>query len=224
MNVEDIYARGTTTFMGLELAVARDVLIPREETELLATTVLNLLKDKPAPRVIDVCCGAGNISCTVAARIPGARVWASDLSEAAAALTQENARRLGFGERVSAVAGDLFAKLEGLGLEDGIDLVACNPPYISESKLAGASSFLLDHEPREAFDGGPYGLSIHTRVIKECLPFLRRGGYLAFEVGAGQDRQVTMLFKRGKVYEEVRAVPNASGEGRVVLGRRTDAP
>ncbi len=224
MSIEETLARGTTTFMGLELAVERDVLVPREETELLGNTVLGLLQGIAEPRVIDMCCGAGNISCAIAAHVPSARVWASDLSGAAAALTAKNAEKLGLSARVSASAGDLFERLADKGLHGSVDVVACNPPYISQGKLETASHFLLEHEPRAAFDGGPYGLSIHTRVMKECLPFLRPGGFLVFEVGVGQARQVTILFNRAKVYREVRAVPNSAGEDRVVLGRMIEAP
>jgi len=79
---------------------------------------------------------------------------------------------------------------------------------------------LLENEPREAFDGGPYGLSIHQRVVKEALPFLRPGGWLLFEIGLGQDRQVKMLFERTRAYQDLRTVANAAGEIRVVGARK----
>jgi release factor glutamine methyltransferase len=63
-------------------------------------------------------------------------------------------------------------------------------------------------------------LSIHQRVIKECLPFLRPGGSLLFEIGLGQDRQVKMLFERAKVYEQIGLCNNAQGEARVISARR----
>jgi release factor glutamine methyltransferase len=116
------------------------------------------------------------------------------------------------------VQGDLFSALKGL--EGTIDLVVCNPPYISQAKLAGERAVLLESEPREAFDGGPYGLSIHQRVVREALPFLKPGGSLLFEIGLGQERQVKMLFERTRAYEDIRMVANAAGEVRVVAGRK----
>jgi len=77
---------------------------------------------------------------------------------------------------------------------------------------------LLKHEPLEAFDGGPYGLSIHQRVVKDALTFLCPGGTLLFEIGLGQDRQVKMLFERTKSYVDIQLVANAIGEVRVVSG------
>jgi release factor glutamine methyltransferase len=134
-------------------------------------------------------------------------------------------QQLGLAEKVVVAQGDLFASLHGLGLEDSIDLIVCNPPYISQKRLLdGDRTSLLAEEPREAFDGGPYGLSIHQRVVKEALPFLRAGGVLAFEFGLGQDRQVRILFERAGAYEEIRSVANEIGEARVIHGRKKMGP
>ena len=202
-------------FMNLDLLVERGVLVPREETELLGNTALAVLPEKS--RVVDMCCGSGNLACAIASRRPDARVWASDLTDACAALARRNAAHVGVGN-VTVVQGDLFGGLAGL--EGTIDLIVCNPPYISRAKLAGERAALLENEPREAFDGGPYGLSIHQRVVKEALPFLKPGGHLLFEIGLGQARQVTLLIERTRAYEAVRAVCNAAGEDRVVVARK----
>ena len=203
-------------FMDVELLVERGVLMPRDETELLGNTALGLLHDHAC--VIDMCCGSGNLACALATRLRHARVWASDLTEACVSLAKRNAAHTGVADRVTVVQGDLFSGLKGL--EGTIDLVVCNPPYISQAKLAGERAALLENEPREAFDGGPYGLSIHQRVVKEALPFLKPGGSLLFEIGLGQARQVKMLFERTRAYEDIRTVANAAGEVRVVGGRK----
>ena len=203
-------------FMDVELLVERGVLVPREETELLGNTALELLRDRA--RVIDMCCGSGNLACALALRLPQARIWASDLTDACVALARRNAAHTGVAERVTIVQGDLFSGLQGL--EGTIDAVVCNPPYISQAKLAGERAILLENEPREAFDGGPYGLSIHQRVMKEALPFLKPGGHLLFEIGLGQERQVRMLFERTRAYEGLRMVANAAGEVRVVAASK----
>ena len=203
-------------FMDVDLLVERGVLVPRAETELLGATALELLPENA--RIIDMCCGSGNLACALASRSANSRVWASDLTEACVALARRNAAHTGVADRVTVVQGDLFSTLKGL--EGTIDLVVCNPPYISQAKLAGERAALLENEPREAFDGGPYGLSIHQRVVKEALPFLKPGGSLLFEIGLGQERQVKMLFERTRAYEDIRMVANAAGEVRVVAGRK----
>jgi release factor glutamine methyltransferase len=203
-------------FMEVELLVERGVLVPREETELLGKAALNLLSENA--RVIDMCCGAGNLACALATRLPRARVWASDLTDACVSLARRNTVFANVQDRVVVVQGDLFAGLKGL--EGTIDAIVCNPPYISQAKLAGERAALLENEPREAFDGGPYGLSIHQRVVREALAFLKPGASLLFEIGLGQERQVKMLFERTRAYEDIRTVANAAGEVRVVVGRK----
>ena len=203
-------------FMDVELLVERGVILPREETELLGDTALALLPEKC--RAIDMCCGSGNLACAIASRRPDVRIWASDLTDACVSLARRNAAHIGAADRLTVVQGDLFSGLKDLA--GTIDVIVCNPPYISQAKLAGERAVLLEHEPREAFDGGPYGLSIHQRVVREGLPFLKPGGWLLFEIGLGQERQVKMLFERTRAYEDIRTVANAAGEVRVLAGRK----
>ena len=206
-------------FMDVELLVERGVLVPRAETELLGATALEVVSDPS--RIVDMCCGSGNLACALASHLPKARVWASDLTDSCVSLARKNAAFTGVANRVTVVQGDLFSGLAGL--EGTIDLIVCNPPYISQAKLAGERAALLENEPREAFDGGPYGLSIHQRVVREALPFLKPGGWLLFEIGLGQDRQVKMLFERTRAYQELRTVANAAGEVRVVGARKINS-
>ena len=115
--------------------------------------------------------------------------------------------------------GDLFAGLADQGLEGTIDVVVCNPPYISTGRLAGDRAELLENEPREAFDGGPYGLSIHQRVMAEAPRFLKPGGWLLMEFGLGQHRQVKILIDRTKQFEAVELSNDAAGNPRVAAAR-----
>ena len=216
------YVTGREVFMGIELIATEGVLFPREETELLGKVALDVLAtcDSAEPRVIDMCCGSGNLACAIAHYLPNVRVWASDLTDNCVTLTRSNVEHVRVSDRVVVAQGDLFAGLTGMGLEGSIDAVVCGPPFISQNKLATESAELLKYEPREAFDGGPYGISIQQRVVKEALPFLRPGGMLLFEIGVGQERQVKMLFERMKAYDDIKLIANAAGEVRVVSGRK----
>lgn len=216
------YVIGREIFMGVELVVGEGALAPREETELLGYTALDVIRSSgsSAPQVIDMCCGSGNLACAISHHIPAVRLWASDLTDGCIGVTRRNVKHVDVADRVTVAQGDLFAGLAGFGLEGSIDVVVCNPPYISQSKLATDRAELLEHEPREAFDGGPYGLSIQQRVVREALPFLRAGGTLLFEIGLGQERQVKMLFDRAKEYDDIRLVANAAGNVRVMTGRK----
>ena len=215
---------GKTTFMGMELDIEPGVLVARAETELLAKTaveILGLIRHKRKDdrlRVIDMGCGSGNLSCAIAKMVPGVFVYASDLSEKCTTLTARNVGRHRLESQVSVTRGDLLEPLTGRNLEGSIDMVVSNPPYISSTRLKGDRAFLLSHEPIEAFDGGPFGITIQQRLIKEAVGFLKPGGYLLFEFGVGQHRQVKGLFDRTGLYENVTFAADEAGEERVAIG------
>ena len=220
IDVVGTLSTGKQTFLGIELRCGPGALVPRPETELLGRTAIPKVSAAgAAPRVIDMCCGAGNLACAIASHVPGARVWASDLTDGCVGWTRQNVEQLGLRDRVTVRQGDLFAGFAGDDLEGSIDVIVCNPPYISTGRLAGDRASLLDHEPREAFDGGPYGLTIHQRVLKEAQPYLKPGGWLLFEIGEGQDRQIALLFQRARIYEDIGLVNDAAGKPRVAFGR-----
>lgn len=214
---------GRVEFLGCELLTDTDCLVPRKETEIVARAALERLRHHAfegdrGPWCVDMCCGAGNIACALAFHLPSCRVWASDLTGGCVNLARRNAEHLGLGDRVTVQQGDLFASLVGQGLEGKVDLVACNPPYISSGRLGDERATLLEKEPREAFDGGPYGLSIHQRVLQQARDYLRPGGHLLFEIGLGQERQFELLVRRtrgayGPVqwYEDAQGRPRAAG-------------
>jgi release factor glutamine methyltransferase len=206
-------------FLGIELEIGGAVLRPRKETELLGRVAQGLLDAMTAPVCIDMCCGSGNLALAVATHAPQARVMACDLTDEAVGNARHNVAKLGLAKRVSVVQGDLFAPLAVL--KGKVDLIVANPPYISTSRLTeGDRAHLLVDEPREAFDGGPYGITLHSRLIAESASYLKAGGWLAFEFGLGQERQVAALLQRARTYGEPLWHVNDDGEKRVVCVRK----
>lgn len=211
-------------FMGVDIETAPGVLVPREETELLGRTALDLLAGLPdAARVVDMCCGSGNLACAIALARPDLSVWACDLTAETVELARRNVARLGLSGRVVVARGDLFAALEGLDLEGRIDVIVANPPYISTARLDGESAHLLETEPRDAFDGGPYGIELHQRLLRDAASFLVPGGLLVMEFGANQERQIAALAARAKLWEPPSFQVDATGQPRVVAVRRRNS-
>ncbi|MCB9587395.1 MAG: peptide chain release factor N(5)-glutamine methyltransferase [Polyangiaceae bacterium] len=216
---------GFVRFLDLELLTAVDCLVPRHETEIVGRAAIRELTgmQREALRVIDMCCGAGNLACAIGRALPQARVWASDLTDGCVNLARRNVEHVGLTDRVQVFQGDLFESLRNQGLEGSIDLIVCNPPYISSGRLGAERAELLDNEPREAFDGGPYGLTIHQRVLQDALDFLRPGGWLMFEFGLGQDRQLKLLFGRTRgAYVDIGWEQDAQGGARAAIARKAD--
>ena len=217
------YVIGRVRFMDIEMLAEPGALIPRLETEILgrgAESRIRALGVDGELRIIDMCCGEGNLACALAIRFPNARVWASDLTDGCVRVARKNVQYLALQERVKVWQGDLFSSLEGQDLEATIHAIVCNPPYISTGRLDKDRAHLLEHEPVEAFDGGPYGLTIHQRVIKEGLPFLRSGGILGFEFGVGQERQIELLFRRAKGMDSLEFDCDADGLPRAAFTRK----
>jgi release factor glutamine methyltransferase len=212
---------GRQRFMGIELLAGKEALIPRHETELLGRGALDLLRriagEQVRPLVIDVCTGSGNLALALARHVNSARVFAADLSADAVALARRNAQWLGLGDRVEVREGDLLAPFEQAEFFGNVDLLTCNPPYISSKKVDGMPGEIVGFEPRLAFDGGPLGVKILQRLVREAPRYLKTGGWLAFEVGFGQGRAVMQRLKHTGAYSRVESVSDASGEIRAIL-------
>jgi release factor glutamine methyltransferase len=209
---------GRQNFLGVELLAGPGALIPRVETEIVGRAALNFLQQRPPQAlVVDVCTGCGNLALAYAKQFPQARVFGADLSEEAVELARRNAEFTGLADRVKFFAGDLFAPLEGLGLEAQCDLVSCNPPYITSAKVPKMASEISAHEPKLAFDGGAMGIAILTRLFKEAPRFLKPGGALAFEMGLGQGPLLQQRLGRLEWVESVQPHLDAQGHIRALV-------
>lgn len=215
---------GRQRFMGLEMLAGSDALIPRRETELLGHAALELLRGIAqtidAPRAIDVCTGSGNLALSLAAHAPPAQVFAADLSPQAVALAERNANHLGLQERVQFRCGDLLEPFNDPSFLAQVDLLVCNPPYISSQKVDTMATEISAFEPRLAFDGGPLGVKILQKLIREAPLYLKPGGWLAFEVGAGQGPAVLKRLQAGSQFAQCRSVSDQHGEVRALLAQK----
>lgn len=211
-------------FMGLDFKVGPQALVPRKETELLGKTVVDLVKSRVCEQgnatLLDVCTGVGNVAIAAANFEPRVSVFASDISEEAIGLARENAAEFSLHHRIVFKVGDLFGPFHDGSIQGGVDVLSCNPPYISTGKLQTMSREIVDYEPVLAFDGGPFGLKILSRVFKESIRFLKSAGHLCFEVGLGQGPGMVQLLKKSGNFSSVTGACNAKGEIRVVIARR----
>lgn len=213
------YILQQTVFMGRPFTCTPDTLIPRAETELLVRTVLqqtSALETEPLT-IVDVGTGSGNIAVSLALERPHSRVFALDISPEAVARAQQHVNQYDLQERVTALCGDLFAPLAGLRLENQVNVVVCNPPYIPTGSLSKMAAEIVEHEPLVALDAGPYGINIFRRLVADAQRYLRPGGLLAFEFGAGQEVLVQRLLQKCGSYVQMRTVNDHSGIPRVLV-------
>ncbi len=178
------YILGEKEFYGLKLKTTPAALIPRPETELLVDEALRLAKKhwpEEALQVADIGCGGGAIALALARELPKAEILAVDLSAEALALARTNAQDLGLAERLAFFEGDLAAPLAGRRFH----LVCANLPYVPDSEMAGLMPDVGGHEPHLALNGGPEGLALIRRLLKDAPGLLHPGGRVLLEIWPG---------------------------------------
>lgn len=210
-------------FVDMEMLAGADALVPRKETELLARAAIEFARqlalEQDSLKVVDVCTGCGNVALAIARHAPSAYVFGADLSEQAVALARRNAAHLGLESRTEFRAGDLLAPFESGDFLGEVDLLTCNPPYISSAKVTQMPGEIAGHEPHLAFDGGPFGVAILMRLLQDAPRFLRGGGWLAFEIGLGQGPAMAKRLEKAGAWSEVRALHDEAGMIRALAAR-----
>ncbi|NLE36633.1 MAG: peptide chain release factor N(5)-glutamine methyltransferase [Pirellulaceae bacterium] len=214
------YLVGHREFYSLSFRVTPDVLIPRPETELLVVAALDRLKtrgnDDRSAAVCDAGTGSGAIAVTLAKHLPGARLTAVDLSEAALAVARENAQSHGVADRIEFVQSDLLAALPP---ESRFDLIASNPPYVSESEWADLSPEVRDHEPRMALVAGPRGTEVIERLLTEAAARLKSGGHLLVEISPMIHAAVCSLVEASGKFDSPETIKDLARLPRIVCAR-----
>jgi release factor glutamine methyltransferase len=216
---------GRQDFMGQVLLASPAALVPRRETEQLGYAAVERLRTLAVDNllVVDVCTGAGNVALGIACHVEHARVFGADLCEHAVGLARENARFIGR-HNVEFRAGDLLNPFNEAPFYQAVDVLTCNPPYISSTRVEVLPDEISRHEPRLAFDGGPFGIGIVRRFIKEAPNYLKPGGWVLMEIGAGQGRSVAKSIAGNPRYDEVNTYSDVKGEIRVVEARCAAKP
>lgn len=184
------YILGMREFWGLTFEVGPDVLIPRQETEFIVEEALALAGKDSHPLIVDVGTGSGCIAISLALEIPGARVIATDLSKHALEVARRNAVRHGVADRITLVETSFLD-----GIEDNVDIIVSNPPYVPSVSRPGLTPEVREYEPSVALFGGTDGLDGLRSVLEGAAAKLAPGGCLVMEFGCGQDDCVVELVR-----------------------------
>ena len=203
-------------FWTLDLEVSPDVLIPRPETELLVEHALQLANASPSAQagwaVADLGTGSGAIALAIASERPQWQVWATDISEAALAVAQRNARRLRLDVRFSHGAW-CEALPEGVRW----NMIISNPPYISDQDPHLAQGDLR-FEPRSALVAADAGFMDLQTIANQARNRLLADGWLLLEHGYSQGRELRQRLQASG-YVEVNTIRDLGGHERVTFGR-----
>ncbi len=215
---------GVQEFMGLEFLVNEHVLIPRQDTEVLVETAIEILESicknsegetdrriSPLP-VLDMCTGSGCILLSLMHYLPKGAVVGTgvDISQKALETAKRNAEKLG--KEAIFVQSNLFEKLDGK-----YQMIISNPPYIRTSVIEELQKEVREHDPYLALDGKEDGLYFYRKIIADAAKYLKKDGWLLFEIGSDQGEDVLRMMKEAG-YDKAAVKKDLAGLDRVVFG------
>ena len=211
------YLVGYREFFGLEFAVSSDVLIPRPDTETLVMEMIDVLKQRPAARLLDMGTGSGCIAISAAVHCPDAQVTAIDISAAALQIAVSNAEKHGVSQRVEFLQGDLFAPL---GDRDRFDVIVSNPPYVRQDELSQLPRDVGHYEPHLALLAGSDGLDVIRRLVAQLPDHLTEHGQVILEIAPEMSDKVCDLLAGAGGFQDIRPINDLSGRVRVISACR----
>lgn len=208
------YLCGNWEFFGLDFAVGEGVLIPRQDTETLVETVLDLRRSASETHLLDLCSGSGCIPAAIGTHLEYVTGDAIELSERALPYLRQNLNR--YAPQINIHAGDAFRPPMMLAGEK-YDVITCNPPYLTEKDMAQLQPEVA-FEPASALFGGTDGLMFYRSLTPVWKPYLAKGGWLVYETGMGQGQAVKEILEQNG-FIQCHILLDLAGIDRVVIGR-----
>lgn len=206
------YIIGKAGFMGMDFEVNKNTLIPRQDTETLIETLIDMIGDRKVS-ILDIGTGSGCIGISLGKFLKDARITVLDISQEALNTALRNADRNGV--KIKAVCMDILSEIP----EGKYDVIVSNPPYIETSIIKSLQTEVRDYEPLSALDGGSDGLLFYRRITDIAPRLLNEKGILAYEIGYDQGKKVHMLME--KDFYDIRIIKDYCGNDRVITGKKT---
>ena len=199
-------------FMKMDFFVNEDVLIPRQDTEILVEEVIKIAKKKNRPKILDLCTGSGAIAISLKKFVPNSGVYAVDISEKALEIARKNARKLE--ADVKFIKSNIFENLK----KEKFDIIVSNPPYIKREDIMNLSEE-VKNEPQIALDGGIDGLDFYKKISEQAIEYLKLDSYLCFEIGYNQKNEVIQIIENKHIYKNVYSKKDLYGNDRIVIAQ-----
>lgn len=202
------YVLGYQEFMGLNFKVDKNVLIPRQDTEIIVEEVLNHIRNNEISTVLDMCTGSGAIAVSLKKYVQDIEVDAADISEEAIKIAKNNSIKNDV--KVKLVKTDLFNNIK-----KQYDIIVSNPPYI-ETETINILSEEVKKEPRIALDGGTDGLDFYRKIILDGYKYLNKNGWIFLEIGYNQKAGLEELVEKSGLYKNFYSKKDLGGNDRLV--------
>lgn len=201
-------------FMKLNFFVDKNVLIPRQDTEILVEEVIKIAKKINAKKILDLCTGSGAIAVSLAKYLPQSEITAIDISNEAIQIAKKNAISNNVENQITFINSDMFTNLN----EDKFDIIVSNPPYI-KTDVIKKLDIQVKNEPYIALDGGRDGLDFYKKIINESYEYLKYNGYLCLEIGFDQKIDVIELIENTDKFEGTYSKKDLYDNDRIIISR-----
>ena len=208
------YIIGMQEFMKLNFLVTKDVLIPRQDTEILVENVINIANNIKNPTILDLCTGSGAIAVAIAKYVKNTQIYATDISQEALQIAKKNAEFNGVKNNIDFIQSNLFTKIK----DKKFDIIVSNPPYI-ESNVIKTLPKDVQKEPRIALDGGKDGLDFYRKISENAYKFLERQGFLCLEIGCNQKQSVQKILENQKRYINIHCKKDLCDNDRIIIAQ-----
>lgn len=212
------YVLGEWDFCGMTLKVTRDTLIPRDDTMAVTDLAIERIRQmdpEQNPRILDLCTGTGCIGLAIANQMPEIWVTLADVSPNTLRVAKQNAAQ--FGPRVSCIQADALQPAPAL--LKNYDLLVSNPPYITNADMEALPDSVKNFEPDLALRGGADGLDFYRSIVQNFSAVLKPEGYLCFEFGMGQAKDVCRILMAGG-YRILELRDDSRGITRAVIAQK----
>ena len=208
------YILGKCEFMGHDFFVDKNVLIPRQDTEILVEEVIKIAKRINAKKILDLCTGSGAIAVSLAKYLPQTEITAIDISNDALKIAKKNAVSNNVENQITFISSDMFTNLN----EEKFDIIVSNPPYI-KTNVIKELDIQVKNEPYIALDGGEDGLDFYKKIINESYQYLKCNGYLCLEIGFDQKFDVIELIENAEKFEGTYSKKDLFDNDRIIITR-----
>lgn len=210
------YILGYVEFYGEKITVTPDVLIPRQETEILIETAISKLKDMKQIRILDIGTGSGIIPILLAKHLDIFEICGIDISEKAIQTASRNVITHNLSDKINLQNLNIF-DLKQDTFDEKFDIVISNPPYVSQSEFDTLQKEIIEFEPGLAVTDFGDGYKFYKFIIENSDLLLKNNGKLMFELGKGQDEKVKE-FMIDNQFENITLVKDYIDINRVICG------
>ena len=201
-------------FMKLNFYVDENVLIPRQDTEVLVEEVIKIAKKIRAKKILDLCTGSGAIAVSLAKYLENVQLTALDISGKALDIAIANAKNNHVQDKITFIESNLFQDLR----QEKYDIIVSNPPYIKRKDMETLDRE-VKKEPKLALDGGEDGLDFYRDISNKAYEYLKYGGYICLEIGYDQKEEVMQIIKDKKQYKGTYCKKDLYNHDRVIVTR-----